>query len=206
MRLTFFAVKSLVVIYFTLGSIKLSAFLIFKVAMDQFDTWRANIIDSGLAQPTLRLTAVAADWQQKLNSLSLLFSRDGLDFFCPQSLSVFCHCESLSALLRCLCKCILSIWYLQVVLLFLHALLVGELLGKWFDSRPHLFTISTGAWREVKASDSDQEALGGQPETAGGVPDLCRQAQEVYWVGLQHHRHELIGSLICTFLTCTLIH
>lgn len=61
MRLTFFAVKSLVVIYFTLGSIKLSAFLIFKVAMDQFDTWRANIIDSGLAQPTLRLTAVAAD-------------------------------------------------------------------------------------------------------------------------------------------------
>lgn len=49
--------------------------------MDQFDTWRANIIDSGLTQPTLRLTAVAADWQQKLNSLSLLFSRDGLDFF-----------------------------------------------------------------------------------------------------------------------------
>lgn len=205
MRLTFFAVKSLVVIYFTLGSIKLSAFLIFKVAMDQFDTWRANIIDSGLAQPTLRLTAVAADWQQKLNSLSLLFSRDGLDFFALKA-SPFSVIVSHSALLRCLCKCILSIWYFQVVLLFRHAVLVGELLGKWFDSRAHLFTISTGAWREVKASDSDQEALGGQPETAGGVPDLCCQAQEVYWVGLQHHRHELIGSLICTFLTCTLIH
>lgn len=52
----------------------------------------------------------------------------------------------------------------------------------------------TGARGETAAPVADQETLGGQPEAAGRVPNLRRQAQEVHRVGLQHHRHELTSS------------
>lgn len=69
------------------------------------------------------------------------------------------------------------------------------------DWAPFLFSPpSPGARGEAEAPDSDQEALGGQPEAAGGVADLSCQAQEVHRVGLQHHWHELTLSSSPTFL------